>query len=98
MQCAASYKRCRETLNGSLNRVKERCRHTIEHVKRFNTEGAAEQIKGGRRNLRPYHFNTTRAGRGQPRTRTSLKLTRTRPPACGRPKLNCGRKREKSIT
>src|SRR5580692_12572781 len=34
----------------------------------------------------------------QPRTRTSLKLTNTRPPACGRPKLNCGRKREKSIT
>ena len=36
--------------------------------------------------------------RFQPRTRTSLKLTSTRPPACGRPKLNCGRKRENSIT
>src|SRR5271156_810545 len=35
---------------------------------------------------------------GQPRTRTSLKLTSTRPPACGRPKLNCGRERGKSIT
>ncbi len=43
-------------------------------------------------------LHANRGSPDQPRTRTSLKFRTTRPPEVGRPKLNCGRKREKSST
>jgi hypothetical protein len=76
----------------------------LEHGKRFGVEGAEKsEVKIARPAKRDgrYNFkcrNLLGDARDQPRTRTSLKLTSTRPPACGRPKLNCGRKRENSIT
>jgi hypothetical protein len=79
----------------------------IQHDKGFNTEDAEIGAQSAPRKTRRdpslrsddgAKLTDLRDARNQPRTRTSLKLTSTRPPACGRPKLNCGRKRENNIT